>query len=60
MDKKIKDLGLRDEDGNPTTFAIGNGYCMPTPLRDGTLFYMWNRQQVENLLQAYGYHRLDP
>ena len=47
MGKKLKDLGLRGEDGTPTTFAIGNGYCTSTPLRDGTPFFMWNRQQVE-------------
>lgn len=58
--KKLKELGLRDEDGIPTTLALGNGYCTPTPLKDGTPFYMWNRQQVEQLMQAHGYQRLDP
>jgi hypothetical protein len=60
MGKKLKDLGLRGEDGTPTPFAIGNGYCTPTPLRDGMPFFMWNRQQVEELMQAHGYQRLDP
>ena len=60
MGKKLKELGLRGEDGNPTTLALGNGYCTTTPLKDGTPFYMWNRQQVEELIQAHGYHRLDP
>jgi hypothetical protein len=60
MGKKLKELGLRGEDGNPTTLALGNGYCTPTPLKDGTPFYMWNRQQVEELMQAHGYQRLDP
>jgi hypothetical protein len=58
--QKLKELGLRGEDGNPTTLALGNGYCTPTPLKDGTPFFMWNRQQVEELMQAHGYHRLDP
>ncbi len=60
MGKKLKELGLRDEDGNPTTLALGNGYCTPTPLKDGTPFFLWNRQQVEELMQAQGYQRLDP
>ena len=44
MGKKLKELGLRSDDGNPTTLALGNGYCTPTLLKDGTPFYMWNRQ----------------
>src|SRR5215471_2104633 len=60
MGKKLKELGLRGEDGHPTTLALGNGYCTPTPLKDGTPFYMWNRQQVEGLMRAHGYQRLDP
>ena len=60
MGKKLKELGLRGEDSNPTTLALGTGYCIPTPLKDGTPFYMWNRQQVEELMQAHGYQRLDP
>ena len=51
---------MRGDDGNPTTLALGNGYCTPTPLKDGTPFFMWNRQQVEELMQAHGYQRLDP
>lgn len=60
MGKKLKELGLRGEDGNPTTLALGNGYCIPTPLKDGTPFFLWNRQQVGELMQARGYQRLDP
>jgi hypothetical protein len=60
MGKKLKELGLRGEDGNPTTLALGQGYCTSTPLKDGTPFFMWNRQQVEELMQAHGYQRLDP
>src|SRR6266568_2169542 len=60
MGKKLKELGLRGEDGNPTAQALVGGYCTPTPLKDGTPFYLWNRQQVEELMQAHGYQRLDP
>ena len=60
MGKKLKELGLRGEDGNPTGLALAGGYCTSTPLKDGTPFFMWNRQQVEELMQAHGYQRLDP
>ena len=60
MGKKLKELKLRGEDGNPTAQALCQGYCTPTPLKDGTPFFMWNRQQVEELMQAHGYRRLDP
>ena len=54
MGKRLKELGLRGEDGNPTAQALGQGYCTPTPLKDGTPFYMWNRQQVEELAALAG------
>jgi hypothetical protein len=60
MGKKLKELKLRGEDGNPTAQALCQGYCTPTPLKDGTPFFMWNRQQVEELMRAQGYQRLDP
>jgi hypothetical protein len=51
---------LRGDDGNPTAQALCQGYCTPTPLKDGTPFFLWNRQQVEELMRAHGYQRLDP
>jgi len=60
MGKKLKELKLRGEDGNPTAQALCQGYCTPTPLKDGIPFFMWNRQQVEELMRAQGYQRLDP
>jgi hypothetical protein len=60
MGKKLKELKLRGEDGNPTAQALCQGYCTPTLLKDGTPFFLWNRQQVEELMQAHGYQRLDP
>ena len=36
MGKKLKELNLRGEDGNPTAQALCQGYCTPTPLKDGT------------------------
>ena len=59
MGKKLKELGLRAEDGNPTAQALAGGYCTSTPLKDGTPFFMWNRRQVEELMRVHGYQRLD-
>jgi len=38
MGKKLKELSLRAEDGNPTAQALCQSYCTPTPLKDGTPF----------------------
>ena len=60
MGKKLKELGLRGEDGNPTVRALVEDYCTSTPLKDGTPFFMWNRQKVGELMRAHGYQRLNP
>jgi hypothetical protein len=40
--------------------AKSEGYCTSTPLRDGTAFWMWNRQKVEALMQSSGHQKLHP
>jgi hypothetical protein len=60
MGKKLKELGLRGEDGNPTVQALLEGYCILTPLKDGTPFFMWSRQKIKELLRAHGYQGLNP
>jgi hypothetical protein len=60
MGKKLKELGLRSEDGTPTEFAESGGYCQSTPLRDGTAFWMWNKKQVEARMQSSGHQKLEP
>jgi hypothetical protein len=60
MGKKLKELGLRSEEGHPTERALSEGYCTSTPLKDGTPFFMWNRRQVEELMRAHGYQQLNP
>src|SRR5215469_2861499 len=57
--KKLKELGLRQADGTPTLKAQEGGYCTATPLKDGTLFFMWHREKVKALLQANGFQSLD-
>jgi hypothetical protein len=60
MSKKLKELRLRGEDGNPTEQALSDGYCTSTPLKYGTPYFMWNRQKIEELMGERGYQRLDP
>jgi hypothetical protein len=58
--KKLKELGLRSEDGKPTDRALSEEYCKSTPLKDGTPFFMWHKQKVAELMQASGHQKLDP
>lgn len=60
MGRKLKALGLRCEDGYPTKRAFVDGYCIPTPLKDGTSFFMWNKQKTGALMRAHGHQGLDP
>lgn len=60
MGRKLKTLGLRCEDGYPTKQAFVDGYCIPTLLKDGISFFMWNRQKTEALMRAHGHQGRDP
>lgn len=60
MGKKLKELGLRGENGHPTEQALSEGYCVSTPLKDGTPFFRWNRQKTAELMRMHGYAQLDP
>lgn len=60
MGKKLKELGLRGDDGLPTERALAEGYCLSTPLKDGTPFFLWNRLHVRQAIQAHGYQMLNP
>jgi hypothetical protein len=60
ISEKLKELGLRGEDGHPTDRALAEGYCISTPLKDGTPLFMWNRRKTEELMRAHGYQLLDP
>lgn len=52
--KKLKELGLREANGKPSTKAIEEGFCKATPLKDGTPFFMWHKGKVASLLQSEG------
>lgn len=52
--KKLKELGLREANGQPSTKAIEEGFCKATPLKDGTPFFMWHKAKVASLLQSDG------
>ena len=52
--KKLKELGLRGANNLPTELAIKEDYCVFTPLKDGTPFYMWSKEKVAALLRNQG------
>lgn len=56
--KKLKELGLREANGTPSTKALEEGFCKSTPLKDGTSFYMWHKSKVAALLQSGGLQSL--
>lgn len=57
--KKLKELGLRQDNGAPTLKAQEEGYCTSTPLKNGTPFFMWHREKVKAMLQANGFQSLN-
>jgi hypothetical protein len=59
MGRKLKELGLREDNGNPTELALGENYCIATPLKSGKQFFMWSKQKVNELMQSSGYQKLD-
>lgn len=56
--KKLKELGLREANGNPSTKALEEGFCKATPLKDGTSFFMWHKSKVAELLKFGGLQSL--
>ncbi len=45
--KALVELGLKDEETKEATkIALDEGFAQLTPLKDGTLFYLWNKQKV--------------
>jgi hypothetical protein len=52
--RKLRELGLRDDEGQPRPEALEAGYCRPTPLRDGTPFFLWNGDLVAERFKAAG------
>jgi hypothetical protein len=56
--KKLVELGLRGPDRQPTEKALSEGFCRSTPLKDGTPFFLWNKQKVSALLRASGAQQL--
>lgn len=43
--KKLKEMGLREASGAPSTKALEEGYCKSTPLKDGTPFFFVAQKQ---------------
>ena len=56
--RKLAELGLKGENKLPTARALQGGYCRPHPLRDGTPFFLWHKEDVCGLLRAAGLQQL--
>lgn len=56
--KKLCEVGLRTEQKEPTERAKTEGYCRFTPMKDGTPFYLWNKEKVSTLLRERGMSQL--
>ncbi len=56
--RKLVELGLRAADKEPTDKAKAEGYCRFTPMKDGTPFYLWNKEKVAALMRDAGMTQL--
>ena len=56
--KKLREIGLRTEQKEPTERAQNEGYCRFAPMKDGTPFYLWNKEKVATLLRGSGMKQL--
>ncbi|MBL1209445.1 hypothetical protein [Geminocystis sp. GBBB08] len=59
MGKKLKELGLRNDEGKPTEKALLEGFAQSTPLKDGSPFYMWHKHKILELMRETGFQKLD-
>jgi hypothetical protein len=49
--KKLKEMGLRQDDGAPSQESLDSGIAVFTPLKDGTKHYMWDKWEVKKRLR---------
>ena len=56
--KKLAEFGLRNEQKEPSDLARKEEYCHFTPMRDGTPFYLWNKEKVAELFCQAGMRQL--
>jgi hypothetical protein len=56
--KKLSVVGLRTEQKEPTELAKTASYCRFTPMKDGTPFYLWNKEKVAVLFREAGMNML--
>ncbi len=53
--------GLRDPvTKQATSHALDDGYAKATPLKDGTPFFLWNRQKLGGMLKGAGVRMASP
>ena len=56
--KKLAECGLRNEQKEPTDLALKEEYCHLAPMRDGTPFFLWNKEKVVELFRQAGMRQL--
>ena len=52
--KKLTEFGLRNAEKEPSELAQTEEYCHFTPMKDGTPFYLWNKEKVAALFRQAG------
>lgn len=56
----LKGLGLRTEDGSPSTRAFNEGFVSQRPsTQPDTYFYVWHRDKTCEQFDGMGYPRAD-
>ena len=55
--KLLKEWGLRDENGNPTEKSQNENFCRKVEKKDGTLFYLWHKSKINQMLSNSGHLR---
>lgn len=53
----LKNMGLRREDGRPSTDALKQGFVLERPLDHGGFFYLWHEAKTTHELDMMGYPR---
>lgn len=59
--RKLKELGLRTEEGKPSRKAHEEGYCDQRWTQDGQHYlWAWNQGKTVEVLEAAGMKRVEP
>lgn len=57
--KKLKEWGLKNLDNTATEIALSEGYATNTPLKNGTPYFLWNKDLISAKFLEAGLTQLD-